>query len=356
MASWMESIRIGEKTVKNRIVMPPMVMFGLNDGQDCLTDIHTNHYAARAAAGVGLIVVEAVSVLPTGRFPGQRGLDRDENIASFARCAEACHKHGAVVLTQIHHIGYNTGQNPMGPSNLTEGRYKGRGMSLDEIYRMRDAFIATGVRAWKAGMDGVELHGCHEYLLNAFANPEINLREDAYGGDVTGRIRLASEIIAGIRAECGPGFLITVRMGCNDPDIPTGLEIADAYVAAGAQALSVSAGMGNPQNLRKPADYPFSVITYLGTAVKEHLQGKVPVMGVFGIRTGAQAAQLIREEYADMACVGKAMLADPDWLPHALADEQTTLCKSCRLCQWYECPERCPPLFARRKNDPNAAM
>ena len=102
-----------------------------------------------------------------------------------------------------------------------------------------------------AGFDGVELHGAHGYLLNQFANSNINLREDEYGGDLKGRLKLATEIIEGIKKSCGVDFIIGYRMGANSPTLEDGIEIAKYLETLGITYLSVSHG-GNLQNLPRP--------------------------------------------------------------------------------------------------------
>lgn len=357
MPTLFDPIAIGGKTLKNRIAMPPMVWFGMPNEPSALTPEHIAHYEARAAAGTGLIIIEANAVAKDGRFPGQRAISGDEHIPALAEAAEKCHKNGAAVLVQIHHCGLSsTESEPIGPSDVDDGNFHGRGMTVDEILRMRDAFIAAGVRAWKAGLDGVELHGCHQYLLNNFASPVYNRRTDAWGGDVRGRTRLAREITEGIRAACGGDFLITVRMGGNDPDIAGSLEIADAYLEAGIQALDVSSGMGPLDAVQVPEGYPFSPITWLATSIKRHVAGKAPVMAVYGIRTPEQARELIAGGYADIACIGKAMLADPDWTRHALEMSAGVSCLGCKPCMWYSDAYRCPRAVARKKRDASCAL
>ena len=235
-------LALGQTTVKNRFCFPSV---GLLQDADpvtgCPTAARTAHYAGIARGGAGLIVVGITSVQQDARLrPGQFGLWDDAPIGGFRRMTQAIHRHGAVTVVQLHHAGARVQpavcRDRVAPSALPA--FGARAMTLDEIYRLREDFIAAAVRAQKAGFDGVELHAAHGYLLSLFASPLYNHRRDAYGGTPENRVRLQAEIIQGIHAACGGAFIVSSRIGGNEPGFAQGVEIARLLEAAGADSLS----------------------------------------------------------------------------------------------------------------------
>ena len=214
-------IRIGTKTSKNRITMAPTVKF--TAGEDgVVTDFFVKHYALRAKHGCGLICVEATAVSPEGRLaPSQIGLWNDSQIEGHRKIAEACHLYGTLVIPQLHYGGLGTHPDcgPLTSPTAVKWNHWGREvmaveLTVPEIRRIEQCFIDAAVRAKKAGYDGVQLHGCHSYLINDFASA-VNQRTDEYGGSTENRARFGCEIISGIREACGDDFIISVRVsGC----------------------------------------------------------------------------------------------------------------------------------------------
>lgn len=348
-------VTLNTKTSRNRLVMAPMVIgMGCVDGM--ATEAHVMHYRARAHGGVGVVVLEATAVQAEGRLgPQELGLWEDGQIRPMARIAETCRENGALVLVQIHHAGPRThGEvgKPVGACDYEGPRGPVRALTPGEIAEVRAAFIAAAVRARRAGFDGVELHGCHGYLLNDFANPLYNHRTDEYGGSTENRTRLAREIIAGIRKACGERFLITIRMGGSEPDLKESLAIARAYVDAGVQALSISFGMAD-EHPDVPTDFPLDPRFYEASAIREAIGHRVPVMAVGNIRRAAHAQAAL--EHADMVCVARGLLAD-DWFAAAVLRGKDPIyrCAHCKGgCRW---PNACPMSDKRRREHPETPV
>ena len=214
-----------------------------------------------------------------------------------------------------------------------------------EIAEIREAFIDGAERAKKAGYHGVELHGAHGYLLNQFASSLFNKREDEYGGSLENNLRLASDIIRGIRQQCGEAFIIGYRLGANSPTLEDGIAIAKHLENAGVDILHVSHG-GSLLNLpRTPKDFAYNWIVYCGTVIKTYVG--IPVIVVNEIRTRERASWLIENNLADFVAIGKPQLADPNWVNHAVHNEKINLCLNCKpKCRWYEDSMLCP---ARKK-------
>jgi NADPH2 dehydrogenase len=348
------------KTLKNRIVMAPMVCFGYAGDDGRVTEKNLAHYRARARGGAGLIIVEATCVSRAGRLaPVQLGLWSDEHIEGFKKLADLCHPEGARVLVQIHHAGL-AGHRSVASHFITSSDFHGairgvpdaaaRGMSLREVEQVKQDFVSAALRAQKAGLDGVELHGAHGYLLSQYFSPMINKRQDAYGGPAINRARLAAEIIREIRRAAGHDFIVTCRMGCNEPDFNQGLEIARALESAGVDLLHISSGMstlfGPGETPTVPKEFPFSWLVYGGALVKRAVRTPVAVVG--GIRTPEQAASILEGGLADLVALGKALLTDPDWPNKARSKNQITTCLDCKMCAYFkpgsqpgiDCPQR----------------
>jgi len=348
-----DSLVLHQYQLKNRLVMPPMVSFGLGCSGGDVTARHIHHYLARAQAGTGLIILEATAVLPEGRLSLEElGLWRDEQIPGLAHVAEACHMGGAMVLVQLHHAGPATCPEAgprVGPSAYTDAKGSVQSLTPEEIAAIRRAFTQAALRAREAGADGVELHGCHGYLLNAFAHPGYNRREDAYGSSTEGRTRLACEIIQDIQSACGDDFIVTVRMGGNDPDLEESRRIAECYIQAGVHGLNVSSGMDG--FVQAPEGFPLDGRFYLAQGIRQQAAGRVPVMGVGGVRSGEQAQAVLDAGCADLVCVGRAMLADDQFAAAALQCAAPTYpCRGCKGgCRW---PMACPALKIRRQDRP----
>ncbi len=334
-------IQIGKHTVKNRIVVPPMVVTKLHrDGR--VTPELLSLYGAFADSGSGIIVQEATCVLPEGKLAGEQlGLWADWQIDDNRRIVDRCKATGALMLVQIHYA--STQGEPddvvfVGPSEYTNGDGLHRALTLDEVVRIRDGFVTAAQRAERAGYDGVELHGAHGYLLCAFTNPKLNRRADRYGD----HLQLVREIYEGIRQSVRSDFLVTIRTGVDNPTMAVGLENCLEYERMGFDLLNVSSGMEADEVVTSPEEFPFSALAWRGAYIKKHV--KVPVIAVGGLDDPAMANRLIAEGWADFAAVGKAMLTDPHWAAKALENDPAPLipCLHCSRCQWFGDHTRCP--------------
>lgn len=345
MVNLFTPIKIADKDIKNRIVMPPMVCFGWAESDGQVTEKHIKHYEARAKGGAGIIILEALCVEKDGRLsPDQLGIWSDEHIDGLKKIVAACHKYGAVVLGQIHHAGIKThdavSEEALSPSDYIDGNRKGSGMSISEINYIQEKFVEAALRAQKAGFDGVELHGAHGYLIDQMMSPSINKRNDEYGGTLYKRTRFAVEIVRAIREKTGIDFIIGHRMGGNEPTINEGIEIGKILEEAGVDVLHVSSGMGDAPVV--PEGFPYNWIVYCGIEIKRNVN--VPVITVNGIRTPAQAAYLIDNGLADFAAIGKGMLVDPEWANKAAESMEVNKCFNCRNCSWFKDSNKCPGL------------
>ena len=212
--------------LQNRFALAPLTnQQSHEDGTASEHDLHW--FEQLAASGYSLLTTCATNVQTNGKsFAGQLGIYNEHHIAGLSTMAEVAHRHGALASVQLHHGGAFARPDLIGSGALvgpTDDESTGaRALTLPEVGQLRDDFIAAATRAQRAGFDGVELHGAFGFILSAFLSPETNRRTDHYGGDPEGRSRLLREIIEGIRATCGPGFHIGLRLALSgqDPQLP----------------------------------------------------------------------------------------------------------------------------------------
>ncbi|MEM9983972.1 MAG: NADH:flavin oxidoreductase [Bacteroidota bacterium] len=203
------------QTMKNRFMLAPLTNTQSHaDGR--LSDGERNWLRMRAQGQFGLVMTCATSVQHAGKcWSGQLGIYDERHLPGHRLLTEQIKEQGSLAVSQLHHGGIRadpqvTGEQAVGPSETK--KHQARGLSLAEVERVRDDFIAAAQRAQQVGYDGVEIHGAHGYLIAQFLSPELNQREDAYGGSLENRFRLMQEILEGIRVACGPNFLLGVRL------------------------------------------------------------------------------------------------------------------------------------------------
>lgn len=330
------------KTAPNRIVMPPMVMFGYGDESGLVNRRWVEHYKAHAPK-VGLLIAEATCIAPDARLSkDQLGIWSDEFIEGLAKIAAAAHAEEALALLQIHHAGLKSVYEKTAPSDYERNGITARALSLEEIAVIQNQFVQAAVRAQKAGFDGIELHGAHGYLISQFLSPSVNKRSDAYGGSAENCARFAVEVISAIRKACGDDFIIGIRMGANEAD---SVFYAKAFETAGLDILHASFGMSfsfSEDMPAAPAGFKHNPIVYLASLIKQAV--KIPVIAVYGITAPADAADVVESGLADFAAVARSMLVDEHWAAEASEGKETGLCLHCPACFWHglEGEQRCP--------------
>lgn len=208
-------LELGALRLPNRFVMPGMQRGFCKDGAP-LPEL-ARYYAQRATGGVGLVISEAAAVdHPSATVQPTAARINSGTAAAWGRCVDAVHAADGHMLLQLWHEGGL--RNPADGGTLSPsgtaypGRSGGRAATASDLAVIRDAFLRSARLAQSVGADGVEVHACHGYLLDQFLWPATNQRDDGYGGDdIAARVRLPAEIVAAIRAECGPQFLISFR-------------------------------------------------------------------------------------------------------------------------------------------------
>lgn len=199
----------------NRFMLAPLTN-QQSHADGTLSDDEYKWLTMRAEGGFGLTMTCASHVSEQGiGFPGQLGIWDDKHLDGLSRLAEGLNAAGTHSVVQLHHAGMRTPQAlisgaPECPSDNEE--FGAKALSADGVERLKDDFIAAAKRAEKAGFNGVELHGAHGYILCQFLSPEINQREDKYGGSLANRSRILFDLVDAVRAECGKDFSLGVRL------------------------------------------------------------------------------------------------------------------------------------------------
>lgn len=320
-----QPLRLKNKTLRNRIAMPPMATGKAVNGSPSETQI--SYYKARAR-DTALIIVEHEFVSAEGMASkGQLSMAEDSVIDGYKELTQAVHDNGSLILAQISHAGgaaRDTGLQSLAPSPIAmrNGVPAPKEMIHEDIERVIQCFADAAVRAKKAGFDGVELHGAHGYLLNQFYSPLTNRRTDEYtGSTIEGRTRLHTETVKAVRRAVGDDFIIALRFGACDY-MEGGSEISDISAAAriferaGIDLLDISGGLCvyTIKGRTEPGWF-----AELSTAAKQAV--KIPVMLTGGIKTGQDAEKLLAEQAADIIGVGRSMMRDAEWTHKALCGE-----------------------------------
>ena len=339
--------KIGNLELKNRIVMPAMgCSLAESTGEAGARII--KYYADRARGGAGLIITEITRVDDeTGvGTPNQLSVTNTHMVAQLYRLVEAVHAYDTKLFVQLHHPGNQTpsrligGKQPVSASDVTckvIGEQP-RPLTTEEVEAMVKKFVIGAVIAQKSGVDGVEIHAAHGYLVSQFLSPHTNKRTDKYGGSFEGRMRFITEIIMGIKAMCGPKFPISVRMNGSDY-LDDGITEEDAIMQAkyleklGISAINVSCGTyDSGATIIEPNYFAEGWKKHLAANIRKEVS--IPVIAVCNIKHPAVAEQLLEEGFADFVGIARGQLADPDWGIKAKAGKDVLIrkCLGCMEC------------------------
>ncbi|WP_188453723.1 NADPH dehydrogenase NamA [Virgibacillus oceani] len=322
MSNLFSAITIKDVELKNRIVMSPMCMYSCYNRDGKITPFHITHLTSRAVGQVGLVMTEAIAVMPEGRIsPEDLGIWNDEHVAGLKELNEQIHAYGAKSATQLAHAGrkavldsaiYAPSALPFNDSSDTPVE-----MTEEAIQKTIEAFKNGARRAKEAGFDIIELHGAHGYLINQFLSPLTNKRTDKYGGSKENRYRFLSEIIETVQTEWnGPLF---VRISTDEyHDEGNTLEdfiyFAKEMKNQGIDLIDCSSGGVVPAKINSYPGYQ------LPRCQKIKYETGIATGAVGLITSGLQAEEIIQNERADLVFIGRSLLRNPYWAKCA-ADE-----------------------------------
>ncbi|UUE46469.1 NADH:flavin oxidoreductase/NADH oxidase [Pectobacterium aroidearum] len=360
MSALFQPFKLKDITLRNRIAVPPMCTYSANDG--LINEWHQVHYASLARGGAGLVIVEATAVAPEGRIsPHCTGIWNDEQAQAFAKVAKSIKDAGSVPGIQIAHAGRKASANvpwegddhiPAGdarvwqtiaPSAVPFGANlpkQPQEMTLEDIARVRDDFVAAARRALDAGFEWLELHFAHGYLAQSFFSVHSNKRNDQYGGSFDNRSRFLLETLAAVRDVWPQHLPLTARFGVIEFDgrdeetLQESIELTRRFKAAGLDMLSVSIGFSTPE-----ANIPWAP-AFMGPIAKQvREQADLPVSSAWGFGTPELAEQAVASGQLDLVMVGKAHLANPHWSYQAareLGIERASWTLSTPYAHWLE--------------------
>lgn len=359
---------IGTLKLKNRMLVSAMGVNLAEEDGTCGERIIAYH-ERQARGGVGLIVLGVAGVAwpHGGNQPRQIAISEDRHIPGLKALADAAHGHGAKVAVQLHHAGLVAAQDmregrplwvpsypPAGRSDLGNSLLDTElqafhdpdappvqlhVMTKDDIAVLVQKFADGAARAAKAGIDGLELHAGHGYILSEFLSPAMNQRDDEYGGSLENRARLLLEVIAAVRARVGDEFPLWVKLDSREYGREEGITLADAIAtaklveAAGADAITVSAYHdANKGALHSESNIPHTPNHLVKNAAAIKAEVSIPVICVGRIEPEAAALHIQRGDY-DFLGMGRKILADPD-LP---AKVQAGTLEAIRPCVYCYC-------------------
>ena len=381
-------MNIGTLTIKNRIVMTA-AEFSLGEPSGKVTPRLSDYYEERAKGGVGLIIpgICRVNDMTGPATYTQLSMSHDYHIEPMREMVRKLHSHGAKLGIQLHHAGrqgYGSTLNslpvvipiservpkfmdlmykatplllgmeakgisfpvqaPSKEPKAPHGAALIHPMSKREIHKLQQDFIDAAERCKKAGVDIVELHGAHGYLIQQFLSPYTNHRKDEYGGSFENRMRFLEEIVVGIKERCGKDYPLMVRLSVDEMmervgkpgegiDLEMGKKIAKRLEELGVDAINVSSANYDTYNCwLEPTTYEPGWRKYLAKAIKETVN--IPVVAANVIRTPEQAEKQLEEGYQDFIASARTFICDPHWPEKAQSGhpEDIQRCIGCLNC------------------------
>jgi 2,4-dienoyl-CoA reductase-like NADH-dependent reductase (Old Yellow Enzyme family) len=334
-----QPMRIRSLELANRIVIAPMCQYSAENG--CMTDWHLIHLGHLALSGAALLTIEATAILPEGRITyGDTGLWSDETEAAMGRVLQSIRRWSPMpIALQLAHAGRKAStevpwkggaqlppDHPLGwrtsapsPIPYAEGEIAPLMLDNDGLRRIRDAFASAASRAARLGIDMIQLHAAHGYLLHQFLSPLSNRRDDDYGGSLENRMRFPLEVFEATRAAFPADRPVTIRVSGTDWmsggwDLEQTISFARALKRRGCDGVHVSSGGLHPDQ-RIPVGPGYQ--TPLARAVKSAVD--MPTVAV-GLITGfEQAEAIVGTGDADFVALARTILYDPRWPWHAAA-------------------------------------
>lgn len=338
MSTLFSPITIGNLTLDNRIVVSPMCQYSARQGQ--ATDWHLIHLGQLALSGAGLLFIEATAVTPQGRISaGDLGLWSDQTETALARVIDAIRQHANMpIAIQLAHAGRKAsahvpweggefiaseqgGWQTIAPSAIPFIPDGPVPLALDEagLQQIKHDFVAAAQRAVRLGIQVIELHAAHGYLLHEFLSPLSNSRDDQYGGSLENRMRFPLEVFEVIRDAVPAGLPVGVRISATDWvaqgwDIEQSVVFAQELQRRGCAFMDVSSGGLSPlQQIPLSPGYQVPFAAHIRQA------SGLPTIAVGMITEPEHAEAIIASGQADMVALARGMLYDPRWPWHAAA-------------------------------------
>ena len=338
MSKLFSPISLGALELRNRIAIAPMCQYSAHNGE--ASDWHQIHLGSLALSGAGILFIEATAVEAEGRIsPGDLGLWSDATEAALSGVLKKIRPYSDMpIAIQLAHAGRKAssqvpweggqqipqahgGWQTSAPSAVPHNAHEEAPLALDAtgLARVRKAFADAAVRAERIGIDAIEVHSAHGYLLHEFLSPLANQRTDEYGGSLENRLRFPLEVFAAIRAAFPADKPVGVRISASDWiksgwDIEQSIVYAQALEQHGCDFIHVSSGgISSQQKIPVGPNYQVHFAEQIRAAVG------MPVIAVGMITEAEQAEAILQAGQADMVALARGMLYDPHWPWHAAA-------------------------------------
>lgn len=339
MSKLFSPIKIGPLQLDNRIVIAPMCMFSAHDG--VATDWHLMHLGSLSLSGAGLLIIESTAVSPEGRIThADLGLWSEDSEVALARILRFVKQHSPIRIgIQLSHAGRKAsssltvrngnvpsddphGWQTLAPSAIPfdDGLPPSKELNTIDIKRIVNDFATAAARAVSAGVDQIELHGAHGFLIHEFLSPLSNHRTDEYGESPENRMRFALEVFDAVKAAVPAHIAVGIRISGEDWveggwDLEQSIALAKALQAKGCAYIHVSGGGLDPHQQIPTLDPGYQLP--MAEAIKKEID--IPVIGVGLITTPQEAETALQENKADLIALGRAILYNPRWGWHAAA-------------------------------------
>ena len=337
-------LRVGNVTLKNRIISAPMT-FPILTADGCLTPEAIAFYELRAKGGAAVVTVSELIVQAAGRYyPVQVLIDAANAKDSLAMAARAVKRHGAIPSMELSHGGKHSltnADNPVayGPSDeYVDGVQTVREMSKDKINEILDAYEKAAVMCKAAGFEMILIHAGHGWLLQQFLSPSSNKRTDEYGGNLENRARFSIEVIDRVRSVVGPGFPLEMRMSAEEY-MEDGYFFNEAIefaklVQDRIDLIQVSTGAhkGSFDRTHPSSFMERGANVHYAEEMKKHVS--IPVSAIGALNEPGMMEDIITSGKADAVVMARALLADPYLPKKALTgrDNEIVRCYRCYAC------------------------
>ncbi|HAV36667.1 MAG TPA: oxidoreductase [Massilia sp.] len=332
--------KLGPLELPNRIAIAPMCQYSADEG--LATDWHMIHLGQLALSGAALLIIEATAVVPEGRIsPDDLGLWSDAHTEALRPIVAAMRRHSPIkIAIQLAHAGRKAssaapwlgganirpdeprGWQTVAPSAVphAEGETVPLALDAEGLQRVKDGFVDAARRAQALGLDAIELHGAHGYLLHEFLSPLSNRRDDEYGGSLENRMRFPLEVFEAVRAAVPESMTVGMRISATDWveggwDLESSVVFARELESRGCHFIHVSSGGLSPQQ-----KIPVGAGYQIAFAERIKRETTMPTIGVGLITEPAQAEHILQSGQADMVALARAMLYNPRWPWHAAAE------------------------------------
>lgn len=340
MSKLFTPLKLADLVLPNRVIVAPMCMYSAEHGK--MTDWHIQHLGSLSQSGAGMLIIEASAVEPQGRISyGDVGLWDDLTEQAMARVLESVRRYSDMPIgIQLGHAGrkascevpwkggeqidpnHELGWQTIAPSDIPANRGDNPplAMTLEDIEALKTNFVSAAQRAAKLGLDAIEIHGAHGYLLHQFLSPISNHRDDEYGGSLENRMRLVLEVFESIREVFPKEKPVGIRISATDWvdggwDLDQSIELAKALEERGCSYIHVSSGgLSVDQKIGIGPGYQLEFANQIKAAVEQ-----MPVIAVGLITDAHQAESILVSAQADAIALARGILYDPRWAWHAAA-------------------------------------